>query len=87
MSFTKNDRPRFAPARARFVLPPLATSPMVRLLAFALVAFVAAVYGLARHYGAPRPPMTAPATPTTAPTYDADAGELPVPDEYLGDGG
>jgi hypothetical protein len=88
VSFTKNDRRRFAPARARFVLPPLAASPMLRLLAFALVAFGAAVYGLVRHYGTPPPPpMLAPMTPSTAPTYDADAGEMPVPEMYLGDGG
>ncbi|HEY3816579.1 MAG TPA: hypothetical protein VGL81_05385 [Polyangiaceae bacterium] len=88
MSFTKNDRRRFEPQGARFVLPRLAASPMVRLFVFALVALAAAVYGLVRHYTMHPPPPPAPASAPPAPTYDADAGEYPVPDEYLsGEGG
>jgi hypothetical protein len=87
VSFTKNTRRRFEPSRARFVLPSLATSPMMRLFAFALVALVAAVYGLVRHYTMPAPPTPVPVIPAPAPTYDADAGEYPVPESYFPDGG
>lgn len=87
MSFTKNTRRRFEPGRARFVLPRLAASPMMRLFVFALVALVAAVYGLVRHYTMPAPPTPIPFTPPPAPTYDADAGEYPVPESYFSDGG
>jgi hypothetical protein len=87
VSFAKNDRRRFEPGRARFVLPSFVTSPMVRLFVFALAALVAAVYGLLRHYTTPVQPMIVPYTPPPAPTYDADAGEYPVPEWYLQDGG
>jgi hypothetical protein len=87
VSFAKNRRRRFEPGRPRFVLPPFAASPMVRLVAFALAALVAAVYGVVRHYTAPTLPMFFPALPAPAPTYDADAGEWPVPERWLDDGG
>jgi hypothetical protein len=87
VSFTKNDRRRFEPGRARFVLPPFGASPMVRLLVFALAALVGAVYGLVRHYTMPPPPTPQPIIAPPAPTYDADAGEFPVPEIYLQDGG
>jgi len=88
VSFAKNDRRRFEPGRARFVLPRFASSPMVRLFVFALAALLGAVYGLVRHYRTPMPPMLVPVTPPPAATYDADAGEMPVPEMYLqGEGG
>jgi hypothetical protein len=87
VSFAKNDRRRFEPGRARFVLPRFGTSPMVRLVVFALAALLAAVYGLVRHYTVPMPPMLVPVPPAPAPTYDADAGEMPVPEMYLHDEG
>jgi hypothetical protein len=87
VSFAKNDRRRFEPRRARFVLPPLAASPMVRLVVFALAALLAAVYGLVRHYTTPATPMYRTIPPAPAATYDADAGEVPVPEMYLQDGG
>ena len=87
VSFTKNDRRRFEPSRARFVLPSFATSPMVRLFVFALAALVGAVYGLVRHYTMPVPTPPQPVLAAPAPTYDADAGEYPVPEMYLQDGG
>jgi hypothetical protein len=87
VSFTKNDRRRFEPQRARFVLPRLAASPMVRLFVFALAALTAAVYGLVRHYTPPMPPTPQPVTAPPAATYDADAGEIPIPEMYLQDGG
>jgi hypothetical protein len=86
VTFAKKSR-RFDPSRTRFVLPPLVASPMLRLFAFALVALLGAVYALVRHYTMDLPPMHVPFTPPTAPTYDADAGEIPVPDITRGEGG
>ena len=89
MSFAKNNRRRFEAGRSRFVLPPLVASPIVRYVVYALLALGAAIYGLVSHYGAKPPPMRRTVTTTTppTPTYDADAGEIPVP-EFLGpDGG
>jgi hypothetical protein len=45
------------------------------------------VYGVVRHYTMPTPTPTAPVTPPPAPTYDADAGEYPVPEMYLQNAG
>ena len=59
---------------------------MVRLTAFALAALLGAVYGLVRHYTTPVMPMYRTVSPPPAPTYDADAGEMPVPEMYLQDG-
>jgi hypothetical protein len=87
VSFAKNKRRRFEPSRARFVLPHFAASPMPRLVFFALMALAAALYGIVRHYTTTPPPMVVPYHPPPAPTYDADAGEYPVPEEYLTDGG
>jgi hypothetical protein len=53
---------------------------MVRLVILAALAALAAAWGLAYHFGADLPAMRVPLLPATAPTYDADAGELPVPD-------
>jgi hypothetical protein len=60
---------------------------MLRLYVFALAALLAAVYGLVRHYTTPALPMYRTVTPPPAPTYDADAGEIPVPEMFLSDGG
>jgi hypothetical protein len=87
VSFAKNRRRRFEPGRPRFVLPPFAASPMLRLVFFALAALLAALYGVVRHYTTPTPTMFVPLSPATAPTYDADAGEWPVPERWLEDGG
>jgi hypothetical protein len=88
VSFTKNNRRRFEPGRAQFALPRLVASPMMRLFVFALAAFVAAVYGIVRHYTMAPPPTPAPALAPPAPSYDADAGEYPVPESYIsGEGG
>jgi hypothetical protein len=86
VTFAKKSR-RFDPSRTRFVLPPLVASPMLRLFAFGLIALVGAVYALVRHYTIDLPPMRVPVTPPPAATYDADAGEIPVPDIYRGEGG
>jgi hypothetical protein len=87
VSFAKNNRRRFEAGRSRFVLPPLVTSPIVRYVVYALLALGAAIYGLASHYGAKLPPMHRTVTPPPAPTYDADAGEMPVPEFVSPDGG
>ena len=57
---------------------PLAT--IVRVLLLAALGAVGAGWGLARHYTAKLPPMQVPVQPASAPTYDSDAGELPVPE-------
>jgi hypothetical protein len=84
VSFAKDNRRRTGPPPARFVLPPFIASPLLRLVAFALLAAIAAAWALARHYGTRMPPMLVPGTATPAsapaPTYDADAGEIPVPE-------
>ena len=82
MSFSKNDRRRFDPHRAqRFVLPRRPPWNIVRIVLLALLGTGAAVWALTRHYTADLPPMRVPVPPVApAATYDADAGELPVPD-------
>src|ERR1019366_9203094 len=57
---------------------PLAT--VVSLLLLATLAAIGAAWGVARHYTAKLPPMHVPAQPADAPSYDADAGEVPAPD-------
>jgi hypothetical protein len=52
---------------------------MVRLIVFALVAIAGAAWALVRHYTHPLPPLRVPVT-SSAPAYDADAGEIPVPE-------
>ena len=52
----------------------------VRTLFFAGVAIVGAAWALHRHYTHVPAPMLVPAAPRPAPTYDADAGEMPVPE-------
>lgn len=53
---------------------------LVRSLVFGLVAIGGAYWALDRHYTHPLPPMRVPRVARPVPTYDADAGELPVPD-------
>jgi hypothetical protein len=50
----------------------------VRVVLLGAVGVAAAIYALVRHYTHPPVPMHV--TPSAAPTYDADAGETPVPD-------
>jgi hypothetical protein len=45
-----------------------------------IIAIGGAAWALARHYTHESPPLTVPVQPKPAPTYDADAGEFPVPD-------
>ncbi len=53
---------------------------MVRFFVLALVGVAAAIWGIVHHYTTRLPPVLVPATPSAAPTYDVDAGELPVPE-------
>jgi hypothetical protein len=56
---------------------------VVRTFLFGVLAIAGAAWALVRHHGLTPPPMLVPVPPRTAPTYDADAGEIPVPDEWL----
>jgi hypothetical protein len=47
-----------------------------------MVALLFCVWALVRHYTFVPKPMLVPASPSAAPTYDADAGETPVPEIY-----
>jgi hypothetical protein len=49
---------------------------------FGLLAIAGAAWGLIRHYTHTLPPLRVPVIPAPAPTYDADAGEMPVPDTF-----
>jgi len=87
VSFAKDNRRRFNPGRARFVLPRFVASPLVRVMVLAVAGVIAAAWALASHSGKQMPPLYRPIDPPPAPTYDADAGEVPVPELYLSDGG
>jgi hypothetical protein len=52
----------------------------LRIGILALLAIGAAAWGLVRHYTHVPPPMHVPVSPTGAPTYDPEAGELPAPE-------
>lgn len=81
MSFAKNDRRRFDPARPhRFVLPRWPPVQIVRVVLLAVLGAFAAGWAIAYHYSARLPPMRKPVASAPAPTYDPDAGEVPVPE-------
>jgi hypothetical protein len=50
-----------------------------------VLAIAGAAWALARHYTHTLPPLRVPFVPAAAPTYDADAGETPVPDTLAPD--
>ncbi len=52
---------------------------IVRFLLLAALAIAGATWALVRHRAFVPEPMEVPVTPRPAPTFDADAGELPVP--------
>ncbi|HSY20578.1 MAG TPA: hypothetical protein VK841_00595 [Polyangiaceae bacterium] len=58
----------------------------MRTAVFGLVAIAGAAGALVRHCTHAPVPMRVPVA-RTAPTYDADAGEMPVPDTLPEDGG
>jgi len=45
-----------------------------------LFAIAGAAWALVRHYTHTLPPLRVPVAPVAAPTYDVDAGEVPVPE-------
>jgi hypothetical protein len=81
MAFAKQERRRLdTSGGARFKLPKLPPAVVVRFFVLALVGVISAVWAIVHHYTTRLPPMLVPAAPSAAPTYDADAGELPVPE-------
>jgi hypothetical protein len=90
VTFAKNTRRPFDPKRSRFVLPRYPPAMVVRIVLLAALGVFAAAWALASHYGARLPPMLRPLQappPSAMPTYDPEAGEIPVPDLDLEDGG
>ena len=80
MSFAKKpDRPRL-PALRGAQPSRLPYGLLLRTALIGLIAIGGAVWGLVRHYTHTLPPLQVPVAPAPAPTYDADAGEVPVPD-------
>jgi hypothetical protein len=78
--FAKKNPKTLDLARARFRLPRIPPPTLLRLVVLAVGALVFATWALVRHYSRPFPPLVVPRTPSSAPTYDADAGEIPVPE-------
>jgi len=63
----------------RVTLRSLAGTLRTVLLGF--LAIAGAWWALVRHYTHALPPLRVP-VPAATPTYDADAGEIPVPDTF-----
>lgn len=81
MAFAKQQQRRFdASGGSRFKLPKLPPAAVVRFFVLALVGVIGAVWAIVHHYTTQLPPMRVPVAPSAAPTYDADAGELPAPE-------
>jgi hypothetical protein len=58
--------------------------PFLRVVALAFFSIGGALWALVRYYTHPRQPMVV-VVPRPAPTFDADAGEIEVPPEFLED--
>jgi hypothetical protein len=56
--------------------------PFLRVLLLALVSIGGAAWALVRSYTHPHQPIVV-MVPNPAPTFDADAGEMEVPPEFL----
>jgi hypothetical protein len=83
MSFTKKpERSRKPSSRGASVSSGL----LVRTILVAVLAIGGAAWALVRHYTQTPPPLRVPVAPREAPTFDADAGEVPVPDLVAPDG-
>ena len=81
MGFANKDRRRFEPHRAqRFTMPRIPPGSLLRAMLLAALGIVGAGWALVNHYTARHPPMLVPVQPAPTPTYDADAGEMPVPE-------
>ncbi|MGA3119141.1 MAG: hypothetical protein ABSF69_00085 [Polyangiaceae bacterium] len=76
---------RPAPSRGRPTprLPRAAPVLLIRTFLLGAMAIAGAAWALTRHYTHELPPLGG---PRTAPTYDADAGEMPVPEIIAHDG-
>jgi hypothetical protein len=83
MSFAKKPGQRPRSAGVRHARTPVAL--LLRTLLVGVLAIAGAAWALVRHCSYVPPPLHKPAPPREAPTYDADAGEVPVPD-WLGPG-
>jgi hypothetical protein len=84
MSFIKKpERPAKKPTLRGASVP---SGLLLRTLLVGLLAIFGAAWALARHYTQTLPPMRIPVPPREAPTFDADAGEFPVPDIAAPDG-
>jgi hypothetical protein len=84
MSFIKKpERPAKKPT---FRGAPGHSGLLLRTLLVGLLAIFGAAWALVRHYTQTLPPMRVPVAPREAPTFDADAGEFPVPDIAAPDG-
>jgi len=83
MSFAR--KPPRPVRRAALASASLSTGLLVRTLIVGVIAIGGAAWALDRHYTHALPPMRVPASPRAAPTFDADAGEFPVPDFFTGD--
>ncbi len=57
----------------------LPAGTILRFLLLAVLAIVGATWAVVRHRTFVPRPMEVPVAPAPAPTFDADAGELPVP--------
>lgn len=84
MSFIK--KPERPATRPTFRGAPVLSGLLLRTLLVGLLAILGAAWALVRHYTHTLPPLRVPLAPREAPTFDADAGELPVPDMVAPDG-
>jgi hypothetical protein len=85
MSFAKP--PERRPASGRLGVARAPPTLLLRALFFGALAIAGAAWALVRHCSYVPPPLRVPVAPREAPTYDADAGEVPVPEWLESDGG
>ena len=87
MAFKKKPS-RFEEPQARIARPHPPAAAVLRYVLLAAAAILGAAWALQYHYGYPRAPLVVPIPSAhPAPTFDADAGETPIPDFDLGDAG
>jgi hypothetical protein len=86
VSFAKKPRPFDSPDSRRR-LERIPATRVARTILLAAIVAIAAAWALVRHYSQTLPPMRVPVSPTAAPTYDIDAGEMPVPEILEPDAG